>query len=491
MTEAKKAILSRFGIQVEDSSGPNKEKVKSEVREDKPKAKEADVVSVKKAGIQPTGKRTKLDSLDDYFNHPMNAYTGKKFAAVKSLVEHLEKTISEEFPSAIFKYSPSGISLYADSGGRSKFAGISINKALAQIVLIRDHRHEYRKPIINGLKAINRVNKLGWIDWYKLELSSINEFVKNEEHVIKLFRESLEMKVKYPGKILKEKSFTTKNDSLLAKYLDPDYTYMVEDLQKDEKKPLDQKKKSNIQENKTEVANEEENEDETGYIPYQFKVFDSPTSVIDKRRNQYLGKWSDLSKYFNGLLGVRAYIPGWVADYDNDNCCPEWNRTVLDEISGNIEKNRIIPSLAYIPEEIFEVVKQVWWICPFVIIANKIASFLFITKNGFYTLYPEDEEISMIAEWGKITGIDYDENWNNEDNLVGIDLVMPNDESLTIVEFVKNGQGSYLKVLHSIYKVYKPVIEASAGKPFWEHGAGDESYKGFDSVKDLEAILGE
>ncbi len=521
-------------------------------------------------------QRTELNSLSDYLNHPKNNFSGKKFDVVKLLIEYLENTIRKEFPSVIFKYSPSGISIYADSGGRSKFAGIFINKALAQIVLIRDHRHEYRKPIINRIKAINRVNDLGWIGWYKLELSSTKEFEKSKEQVIQLFRESLDMKVKFPANILKEKTFTAKKASLLSKYLDPDYTYVVEGETTADKNPNAEQdqvnkytlwfyawigemneidfedptvyfekkfatledakdffkgyysikwdegewdgywitisfKKSPLIEGDEEVVSEcritdwedyeyewfdktgdskdkvEEPTDEKGYPTLQINLLNKPT--IDKRRKQYTSKRIEPSVFFN-LREIKVNIPSWFDQFDNDNCCPEWSKEILDKISSTIEKKKIIPILEYVPKILFDHLEQPWWICPLAVFNAQEASALIVSNSGLHSLVPGDDDITWIYGWDQVRKMELTESFNKEENLVCLEIIDPDNEKFSIVEFVKPERGSYLKVLYSIYNVFKSVIEASEGKDSWQYYAGNETYMGFESVGELENDLG-
>ena len=577
ITDAEEAILSWFGVSLkpqERTENEGNEQVKKQVKKPKSK-KEKPFVEDKSVEIKKAGKRTELNNLSDYLNHRKNNFSGKKFDVVKLLIEHLENTIRKEFPSVIFKYSPSGISIYADAGGRSKFAGIFINKALAQIVLIRDHRHEYRKPIINGIKAINRVNDLGWIDWYKLELSSTNEFEKSKEQVIQLFRESLDMKVKFPAKILKEKTFTAKKASLLSKYLGPDYTYVVEREATAEKEPnAEQNKmkkftlwfyawigeKNEIDtENPTEYFEKtfatiedakdffyndcikwdegewdgswitisfkkppviecdglvisvcritdwedyefewfdktgdsedkvDELTDEKGYPTLKINLLNKPT--IDKRRKQYTGKWIEPSVFFN-LRDIKVNIPSWLDQFDNDNCCPGWSQPILDKISSTIEKKKIIPILEYVPKILFDHLEQPWWICPLAVFNAQGASALIVSNSGIHSLVPGDDDITWIHGWDQVRKMELTESFNNEENLVCLEIIDPDNEKLSIVEFVKQGRGSYLKVLYSIYNVFRPVIEASEGKDSWQYYAGNETYMGFESVGELENDLG-
>ena len=47
---------------------------------------------------------------------------------------------------------------------------------------------------------------------------------------------------------------------------------------------------------------------------------------------------------------------------DIDKSCPKWSSNELDIIVKHSIENKVIPSLAYVPEHFLNLTKQVWWL---------------------------------------------------------------------------------------------------------------------------------
>lgn len=221
-----------------------------------------------------------------------------------------------------------------------------------------------------------------------------------------------------------------------------------------------------------------------GYPALQVRIFKDEAGEQDKSKskllNEYLLKWQCPTVTYNGRLGIRARVPEFFEEIDKS--CPEWTHDELKTICGFVNKYKVIPTLGYAPEEYFNYLKKVWWLVPFVIWKEDVASWVLIDKNGFYAPHPDDNDVKLIYTWDTISEIDYE--WD-EDCLCTLTLYDNNEGYLTFSEFVPEGCGSYLSVIMEIYKIYKPVIEASRGNPTWKHGAGKEGYAFFNKSEDL------
>ncbi|MBU2651396.1 MAG: KAP family NTPase [Bacteroidetes bacterium] len=170
-------------------------------------------------------QRVVLNNLEEYLNNMK--YSELKFKSVKELITHIERSIRDQYPDFVYKYSPSmGVTIYANEGGRSKFAGISIYRGFSvDINLLRDFRKDYRKPLIEGIETSNIRNYSHGIDWYKLIVPTMDDFESSKGRIFQLIENSKDLKENHSGKILKEKDFGKKNADLLSKYLSDDYTY--------------------------------------------------------------------------------------------------------------------------------------------------------------------------------------------------------------------------------------------------------------------------
>ena len=233
----------------------------------------------------------------------------------------------------------------------------------------------------------------------------------------------------------------------------------------------------NIQNSVNESA--EVNGDEIGYAGITIKKFENESK--QEAVNKFLIKWQDKTKTYNGKLGITGMIPEYFEDIDQ--ACPKWSSKELDSIIKHSKDKKVVPSLKYVPDDFFTMTKQVWWLVPFVIWRNDLASWLFIDKNGFYAPHPDTGHGTLIFSWDNIGSVEFDE---IEHNLFRLSLhQLGNDGFLSFDEFVPIGSGSYLKMVYNIYKLYQPTIEASRDAQQWFHGVGGEGMKSFESPSDL------
>jgi hypothetical protein len=64
-------------------------------------------------------------------------------------------------------------------------------------------------------------------------------------------------------------------------------------------------------------------------------------------------------------------------------------------------------------------------------------------------------------------------------------ILLEGGNELEISEFLEDGRGSYLSVLHDIYWVRQETIEASKGLQMWKEGAGGEGFRSFPESVEL------
>jgi len=230
---------------------------------------------------------------------------------------------------------------------------------------------------------------------------------------------------------------------------------------------------------------EDNNSDNKGYAALRVNVKHDEQGNKDEKLNsiilEYLRKWQCPTETYNGRMGISAHVPSWIEDLDNDNCCPRFSEKEINFINSKINNNKIIPVLEYAPDAFSFHSKAVWWIIPFCIWKNDVASWLFVDKNGIYAPHPEDEDVTHIVAWENLLEMNFS---RDEDEVETLEMSFEGG-SLTFEEFVPANSGSYLSVLFSIYEIRKKTIEASAGQPIWPEGAGGEGFKAFASPVDL------
>jgi hypothetical protein len=180
-------------------------------------------------------------------------------------------------------------------------------------------------------------------------------------------------------------------------------------------------------------------------------------------------------------MSIKAYIPDFLPDIVKS--CPLYTESQIKFICDRIKENKI-PILKFLPKEIHEYTKTAFWVIPFAIYGDKLASFILVDKNGIHALHEDDNNVATIFAWDQIDHIYQD--WP-EGNLRTVNLCVDEtgEKYLSLDEFIPDNRGSYLDVLIEIYNTYKPVIEASRDLETWKHGAGGEAYVNFNSLNDL------
>ena len=240
------------------------------------------------------------------------------------------------------------------------------------------------------------------------------------------------------------------------------------------------------------VESEEEEEDsdeELGYPMIAWWGQDIDTEKLDK----YAYKWQTKSEVYGWVGGISGFIPEWFEDLSTDEICPSFSPKELLEIANRVANEKIIPVLSYAPEELFFHVKRVWWIVPFCIWKEDIASFVFIDKNGFYSMFKNKEgevDINAIFPWDRVSDLEFETEYAGDANVNRLTLHQDNGGFLTFDEFVGVGddgklKGSYLAVVESIWLARKDTIEASKGESMWFEGKGGEGFKEFKKPQDL------
>ena len=234
---------------------------------------------------------------------------------------------------------------------------------------------------------------------------------------------------------------------------------------------------------------EEEEEDELGYP----MIYWTGENINQEQLENYAYKWQTKSSAYAWVGGISGFIPDWFEEFISDAICPSFTSKELLTISNRVLNEKIIPVLKYAPEELFSHVKTVWWIVPFCIWKEDTASFVFIDKNGFYSLFKNKEgevAINFIFPWDKVASLEFETEYDADPNVNRLTLFQDNGGFLTFDEFVGLGEdgkdrGSYLSVVESIWESRKGTIEASRGMPMWYEGKGGEGFKEFEKPQDL------
>uniref|UniRef100_UPI0040484264 ankyrin repeat domain-containing protein n=1 Tax=Algoriphagus sp. TaxID=1872435 RepID=UPI0040484264 len=238
-----------------------------------------------------------------------------------------------------------------------------------------------------------------------------------------------------------------------------------------------------------EEEDESENEEELGYPMISWWGKDIDTEKLGK----YANKWQTKSEVYGWVGGISGFIPDWYEDLSTEEICPAFSQEELLEIATRVANEKIIPILNYAPEDLFNHVKRVWWIVPFCIWKEDVASFVFVDKNGFYAMFKNKEGevvINDIFPWDRVSELEFETEYAGDSNVNRLTLHQGNGGFLTFDEFVGVGddgklKGSYLAVIESIWLARKVTIEASKGVPMWYEGKGGEGFADFDTPQDL------
>jgi hypothetical protein len=223
-------------------------------------------------------------------------------------------------------------------------------------------------------------------------------------------------------------------------------------------------------------------EQDTGYPA--LILSNSEDKAISKLKKEHLNKWQLESEVYANRLGITANIPDWIDGIDR--ACPKFNKNELELINKIALDHKLIPILSYAPEEFFQEVKRVWWIVPFCIWREDFASWIMVDKNGIYAAYPSDNDISSIYGWDYISDMSFDAGYDDDPNVNTLTIYgLEEGQYLTFSEFVNEEQGSYLRMIYSIYEIRKDTIEASRGNSTWKEGTGGEGFQSFENPNDL------
>ena len=234
---------------------------------------------------------------------------------------------------------------------------------------------------------------------------------------------------------------------------------------------------------------EEEEEDEEGGYP--MISFRKPAAGMEDVVKQYLMRWQKPSQVYAWRMGIKAYIPEFVSALASDKVCPIFTTREIDAICARIKSEKIIPILDYVPEELYNHTKRVWWLVPFCIWKEDVASLVFVDKNGFYGMFSQngEEAIDILFNWDSVDELDFEYEFDGDPNINRLTLTQEDGNYLTFDEFVSTAEegdrGSYLAVIEAIWEVRKETIEASKGEPFWAEGAGGEGFTSFTHAYEL------
>jgi hypothetical protein len=236
-------------------------------------------------------------------------------------------------------------------------------------------------------------------------------------------------------------------------------------------------------------ASEESGAEEEGGFP--LISYRKPAEELVEVVQQYFRRWQKSSQVYARRMGIKAFIPDFVASLASDKVCPIFTSKEIETICSRIKSEKIIPILGYVPEEFYGHTKHVWWLVPFCIWKENVASLVFIDKNGFYAMYSQDgeEEIDAVFNWDSVDELDFEYAYDGDPNVNRLTLTQEDGNFLTFDEFVSTSEeddhGSYLAVIEAIWEARRETIEASKGEPFWAEGAGGEGFIEFETPQDL------
>uniref|UniRef100_UPI0040476F9C ankyrin repeat domain-containing protein n=1 Tax=Algoriphagus sp. TaxID=1872435 RepID=UPI0040476F9C len=238
-----------------------------------------------------------------------------------------------------------------------------------------------------------------------------------------------------------------------------------------------------------EDESEEDDDEEGGGFP--MISYRKPAEEMVGVVQQYLRRWQKSSQVYAWRMGIKAFIPEFVAVLASDKVCPIFTCSEIDAICARIKSEKIIPILDYVPEEFYSHTKRVWWLVPFCIWKEDVASLVFVDKNGFYAMFSKDgeEEINMIFNWDSVYELDFEYEYDGDPNINRLTLTQESGGYLTFDEFVSTSEegdhGSYLAVIEAIWEARRETIEASKGASMWFEGKGGEGFKEFKKPQDL------
>lgn len=236
------------------------------------------------------------------------------------------------------------------------------------------------------------------------------------------------------------------------------------------------------------LEEEEDDEEEGGFPMISYR---KPAAGMEDVVKQYLMRWQKPSQVYAWRMGVKAYVPEFVASLCSNKVCPIFTSREIEMICARIKSEKIIPILDYVPEEFYSHTKHVWWLVPFCIWKEDVASLVFVDKNGFYAMYSQDgeETIDTVFSWDSVDELDFEYAYDGDPKVNRLTLTQEDGNFLTFDEFVSTSEsgdhGSYLAVIEAIWEVRKETIAASKGESFWAEGAGGEGFTSFNQPYEL------
>jgi hypothetical protein len=243
-----------------------------------------------------------------------------------------------------------------------------------------------------------------------------------------------------------------------------------------------------IDDESDEEDDDSDDDDKGGFPMISFRT---PAEGMGDAVKQYLRHWQKPSQFYAWRMGIKAYIPEFVEALFSDKVCPVFSFQEIEAICSHITSEKIIPILDYVPEELYSHTKRVWWLVPFCIWKDSVASLMFVDKDGFYAMFSNDgeEEIVMIFNWDSVDELDLEYEYDGDPNINRLTLIQEDGNFLTFDEFVSDPEagshGSYLAVIEAIWEVRRETIEASKGESMWFEGKGGEGFKEFKKPQDL------
>jgi hypothetical protein len=211
----------------------------------------------------------------------------------------------------------------------------------------------------------------------------------------------------------------------------------------------------------------------------------------------YLRKWQKPSVLYDWRKGIKVFIPDFVEVLNSDEVCPVFTNEQIKRICVKIKTEKVIPILSYAPDDFYYHTKRVWWIVPFCIWKDDIASMVFVDKDGFYALYETDGEveINMIFSWAKVDSLEFEyyyhlDPFEEDDGKINrLTLYQEDGGYLTFDEFVsiekEDDHGSYLEVIEAIWEARRETIEASRGESVWLEGEGGETFEEYEHPSEI------
>lgn len=230
---------------------------------------------------------------------------------------------------------------------------------------------------------------------------------------------------------------------------------------------------------------------EEGEKGYPIISFQKPSDEQKELVNAYFRKWQKPTFTYAWRMGITGYIPEFVAELISEEVCPVFTKEQIDAIYTKIFDDKVIPVLNYAPVEIIYQIKQIWWIVPFCIWKEEVASMVIVDKNGFHALQDNDGvvKLELIFPWEKVKQLDIEYEVGDDYNICRLTLSQENGGYLTFDEFLseeeETNHGSYLRIIEAIWEASRETIEASSVESVWLEGEGGETFEFYDHPSGL------